>query len=71
MKSDEDISGIIDWGKLNEKYYEIMEKVNSSSINSDFSKEVDSQNFVCPFENNIPDDNDVLLKIQKIAWAEK
>ena len=71
MKSDEDISGIVDWGKLNEKYYEIMEKVNSSSINSDFSEEVDSQNIVCPFENNIPDDNDAFIENSKDSMSRK
>ena len=65
MKSDEDISGIAVWGKLNEKYYEIMKKVNRSSINSDFSEEVDSQNFFCSFENNIPDDNDAFIENSK------
>ena len=71
MKSDEDISGIVVWGKLNEKYYEIMEKVNSSSINSDFSREVDNQNFVCPFENNIPDDNDAFIENSKDSMSRK
>ena len=41
---------IVNWGKLNEKYYEIMVKIKTNSINSDFSKEVDNQNFVCQFK---------------------
>ena len=71
MKSEEDISGIVDWGKLNEKHYEIMEIVNSNSINSDFSEEVDSKILVCLFKNNIPDDNDAFIKNSKDIMSRK